>query len=196
MVSELWLIRHGETEWSLTGAHTGRTDLPLTARGQQRAALIGCYLKGRLFSLVLASPLERARETCRLAGYGDVARIDPDLQEWDYGAYEGRTTADIRKDAPDWSLWEAGVPGGETINMVAERALRVIACAEDAGGSVALFAHGHILRVLTACWLGLPAATGRLFALGTASLSVLGHERETKVISRWNRCFSEDADGG
>jgi broad specificity phosphatase PhoE len=186
MLQELWLIRHGETEWSLSGAHTGRTDLPLTPRGQERAAAIGRYLNGSTFALILTSPLQRARETCRLAGYGEAAQIEPDLAEWDYGAYEGRTTAEIRKERPDWSLWRDGVTGGETIDQVAARARRVIDRAAKAGGDVALFAHGHVLRILTACWLGLPPIEARLCALDTGSVSVLGYERETRVISSWN----------
>lgn len=183
---ELWLVRHGETAWSLSGKHTGRTDIPLTLEGERQAALIGKYLGGRSFSLVLASTLARARETCRIAGYRSVAQIEPDLQEWDYGAYEGRTTTDIRNGRPGWSLWEQGVPGGETIQQVAARAQRVIQRAEAAGGDVALFSHAHLLRILAACWLQLPPSAGRLFALATASLSILGYERETRVITRWN----------
>jgi probable phosphoglycerate mutase len=190
--SQLWLIRHGETEWSLSGAHTGRTDLPLIATGKERAATLRNYLAGKPFALVLTSPLQRARETCRIAGYGDVAQIEPNLSEWDYGAYEGRTTSDIRKEAPDWDLWTMGVPGGETIEQVATRARLVIERASAAGGDAALFAHGHILRILTACWLDLPASAGRLFALDTASVSVLGYERECRVIQHWNRCPADD----
>lgn len=186
MAAQLWLIRHGETEWSLSGAHTGRTDLPLTKRGEERAAAVGQFLKSRQFALVLTSPLARARETCRIAGYGEVARIDPDLKEWDYGEYEGRTTDEIRKGRPDWSLWRDGVPGGETIEQVADRARRVIARAQRAPGDVALFAHGHILRILTACWLDLPPDAARLFALSTATVSTLGYEHETRVITSWN----------
>jgi len=184
--SEIWLIRHGETAWTISGAHTGRTDIPLTENGRRHAREIGAQLAGRPFALVLTSPLQRARETCRLAGYGDVTQIDPDLHEWDYGAYEGRTSAQIQKEAPGWTIWTGAVPGGETIQQVAARAQRVIERALGAGGDVALFAHGHFLRVLTACWLGLPPDAGRLFALSTASLSVLGFERETRVISEWN----------
>lgn len=186
MAAQLWLIRHGETEWSLSGAHTGRTDLPLTKRGEERAAAVGQFLKSRQFALVLTSPLARARETSRIAGYGEVARIDPDLKEWDYGEYEGRTTDEIRKGRPDWSLWRDGVPGGETIEQVADRARRVIARAQRAPGDVALFAHGHILRILTACWLDLPPDAARLFALSTATVSTLGYEHETRVITSWN----------
>ena len=183
---EIWLIRHGETEWTITGAHTGRTDIPLTEAGRQSAEAVGRYLAGRPFALVLTSPMQRARETCRLAGYGESAETDADLCEWDYGAYEGRTSAEIQKEAPDWTIWTGTVPRGETMGQVAARAARVIARAESAGGDVALFAHGHLLRVLTACWLRLPGTDGRLFALSTGSVSVLGHERDTRVISRWN----------
>jgi len=189
---EIWLIRHGETEWSLSGQHTGRTDLPLTAAGERHAGQIGRFLAGRPFALVLTSPLQRARETCRLAGYAAVAQADPDLREWDYGAYEGRTSAQIQESVPGWTIWTSPVPQGETIQQVAARAGRVIARASAAGGDVALFAHGHLLRILTACWLGLAPDAGRLFALGTASVSELGYERETRVISGWNLNASAD----
>jgi broad specificity phosphatase PhoE len=186
MSGQLWLIRHGETEWSRSGAHTGRTDLPLTDAGREKAAALAQRLSGRRFALVLTSPLQRARETCRLAGYGDVAQVEPDLAEFDYGDYEGRTTEEIWKTAPGWSVWTGGAPNGETLDQVATRARRVIERASKAGDDAALFAHGHILRVLTACWLGLPPADGRLFALDTATISVLGYERETRVIRGWN----------
>ena len=186
MAGNLWLFRHGETEWSLSGAHTGKTDLPLTDAGRARAEAMGRYLKGRNFALVLTSPLSRARETCRLAGYGDVTQVDSNLMEWNYGDYEGRTTAEIRKDRPGWSLWVDGVPNGETVEQVYQRARAVIERAAAAGGDVALFAHGHILRILTACWLGLEPAGGRLFALGTGTLSILGYEHDTRVITLWN----------
>jgi probable phosphoglycerate mutase len=191
MAHEIWLIRHGETEWSRSGAHTGRTDIPLTAEGRARAAAIGRYLAGRRFAMVLVSPLERARETCRLAGYGDVAQVEPNLREWDYGEYEGRTTAEIRQTRPGWLLWKDGVPGGETIEQVGARADAVIARALAADGDVALFAHGHVLRILAARWIGLAPDGGRLLALDTASLSRLGYERETQVITRWNLSVSE-----
>lgn len=191
---EIWLIRHGETEWTLSGAHTGRTDIPLTAAGERHAGEIGRYLAGRPFALVLTSPLQRARETCRLAGYGGVALTEPDLREWDYGVYEGRTSAQIQESVPGWTIWTSPVPQGETIQQVAARASCVIERASRAAGDVALFAHGHLLRVLTACWLGLPPGAGRLFALGTASLSVLGHERETRVIARWNVAAQNSSD--
>ena len=186
MPGELWLIRHGETEWSRSGQHTGRTDKALTEVGREKADALGQRLAGRKFVLVLTSPLERARETCRLAGYGDVAQVEPNLREFDYGDYEGRTTADIRKEAPAWSLWTSETPNGETLDQAGARAQTVIDRAVQAGGDAALFAHGHILRILAARWLGLPASGGRLLALSTASLSLLGHERETRVITRWN----------
>jgi probable phosphoglycerate mutase len=185
-MNELWLVRHGETEWSRSGAHTGRTDIALTEAGREKARAIGRRLGGRRFALVLSSPLARARETCALAGFGEQARVEPNLREWDYGDYEGRTTAEIRADRPDWFLWRDGVPGGESVACVAARAQAVIGVAAAAGGDVLLFSHGHLLRILAACWLGLPADAGRLLALGTASISTLGYERETRVITRWN----------
>ena len=186
LANRLWPIRHGETEWSRSGAHTGRTNIPLTPAGEAKAAAIGRYLGGMKFALVLVSPLQRARETCRLAGYGDVAKPEPDLMEWSYGAYEGRTSAEIRQEVPGWNIWLNGVSGGETVEQVGARARRVIERASAVEGDVALFAHGHVLRILTACWLGLEPAAGRLFAFDTASLSVLGYEREIRVIERWN----------
>jgi broad specificity phosphatase PhoE len=189
---QLWLIRHGETEWSVSGAHTSRTDIPLTARGEERAERIRDYLAHRQFSLVLTSPLQRARETCRVAGYADVAQVEENLREWDYGIYEGRTTADIRKEQPDWSIWDAAPPEGEAVEQVAARTQKVIDRAISSGGQVALFAHAHVLRILTATWLGLPPRAGSLFALGTGSVSTLGFERETRVLSTWNRSFEID----
>lgn len=191
MLRELWLVRHGETEWSRSGAHTGRTDIPLTPEGRARAAALGRQLAGRRFAMVLSSPLARALDTCRLAGFGDEAAADPNLREWDYGDYEGRTTAQIRGDRPDWSLWRDGVLNGETIEQVAARADAVLERVAGADGDAALFAHGHILRILTARWLGLEAAAARLFALGTASISTLGYEHETRVITRWNLSAAE-----
>jgi len=183
----IWLVRHGETEWSVSGQHTGRTDIPLTESGRRQAEALGRHLAHRPFTLVLSSPLSRARETCRLAGYGGVAEITDDLFEWDYGIYEGRRTADIQKDVPGWSIWTTAIPTGETVEQVGERVRRVIARAAAAPGDVALFAHAHVLRILTACWLDLPPVNGRLFALGTASISVLGYEHDTRVISVWNQ---------
>ncbi|HEX3744823.1 MAG TPA: histidine phosphatase family protein [Bryobacteraceae bacterium] len=182
----IWLIRHGETAWTLTGAHTGRTDLPLTDAGRENAMAVGRWLAGRKFAMVLTSPLARARETCRLAGYGDVAQLDPDLLEWNYGDYEGRTTADIRQQTPGWNLWRDGPLHGETVEQVGARAEAVLARVAAADGPVALFAHGHLLRILTARWLRLAPDCGRLFALATATVSTLGFERDTHVISQWN----------
>lgn len=184
---ELWLIRHGETAWSLSGAHTSRTDIPLTDRGRERARKIQEYLRGKNFSLVLTSPLHRARETCRIAGFGNVAQIDDDLREWNYGAYEGRTTKDIQKEIPGWSVWTNPIIDGESMEQVAERANRVIARAATQGGSVALFAHAHILRILAACWIQSPPIMGSKLALGTGAVSTLGFEHETRVITMWNR---------
>ena len=178
------LVRHGETEWSPGGRHTGRTDVPLTATGREQAEAVGRALGEWTFALVLASPLARAAETCRLAGLACEAR--PDLEEWDYGAYEGLTTAEIRADRPGWTLWRDGVPGGETAAEVAARADRVLAEAAAASGDVALFSHGHLLRVLCARWLGLPVEDGAFFALAAGSISWLGHEHEARVVERWN----------
>ena len=183
----LWLIRHGETEWSASGRHTGRSDIPLTAEGRHQALTLGRHLGGRRFALVLTSPLSRAAETCRLAGYGDVARSTGDLREWDYGIYEGRTTADIRKEVPGWTIWTGPIRDGESVEQVGARARAVIAHAQAAPGDVALFAHAHVLRILAACYLGLPALDGRRFTLGTASISILGHEHETPAILTWNQ---------
>jgi probable phosphoglycerate mutase len=182
----LWLIRHGETEWSLSGAHTGRTDLPLTPAGEESARAIGRELAGHEFALVLTSPMKRAVRTCELAGYGDQAQVDPNLSEWDYGEYEGKTTDQIRAIHPGWFLFRDGVQGGETIGQVGARALDVIDRAVKAEGDVALFAHGHILRILTACWLGLPPDDGKMFVMGTGAISTLGYEHETRAILRWN----------
>lgn len=187
MAHQIWLIRHGETEWSASGRHTGLTDVPLTPAGEQQARTLGQRLGGRRFALVLTSPLTRARATCRLAGYGDAAVATDDLLEWNYGIYEGRTTADIRKEHPGWSIWTTTVTSGESVEQVGDRVRRVIDGATSADGDVALFAHAHVLRILAACWIGLAPVNGRLFALGTAAVSVLGHERETRVIQRWNQ---------
>jgi probable phosphoglycerate mutase len=189
--NELWLIRHGETEWSLSGAHTGRTDIPLTENGRKRAEAIGRYLGGRRFAQVLSSPLQRALETCRLAGYGAEVQIEPNLREWDYGDYEGRTTGDIQKENPGWSIWNGAPPDGETMAQVAARADEVLARVQSVDGDVALFAHGHFLRILATRWLGLAPDNGQILALGTASLSTLGYERTTRVITRWNLTVSE-----
>jgi probable phosphoglycerate mutase len=186
---DAWLVRHGETEWARLGRHTGRTDVPLTDVGRDQARALGHRLDGHPFALVLTSPLSRATETTanagKLAGFR-APDIDPDLREWDYGDLEGRLTADIRTEFPGWTIWHGPWPGGETIDQVAARADRVIARVRAAGGDVLLVAHGHLLRVLGARWLGLPATSGSLFALETASVSVLGWEREAPVVERWN----------
>ena len=187
---EVVLLRHGETEWSRTGQHTGSTDVPLTDRGRQEAEALGEALRARGFELVLTSPLQRALDTCRLAGYGDEAQRREDLREWDYGDYEGRKTVDIREERPGWTLWRDGVPGGETVAQVGERADRVIAELRELTGDSVLFAHGHVLRVLAARWVGLEPDAGRLFALDTATISVLGYEREIAVLRSWNHAPS------
>jgi probable phosphoglycerate mutase len=182
---KILLIRHGETEWSASGRHTGRTDVPLTEAGRRAAEGIGKSLAGLRLE-VWSSPLERARETSRLAGFLS-AQFDDDLREWDYGVYEGRTTLEIQEDTPDWSIWLAPIPNGESLDQVAARARRVIDRVTANGMSdAALFAHGHILRILAACWIGMPPLTGRFLALDTATVSVLGYERRTRVIRRWN----------
>jgi probable phosphoglycerate mutase len=183
---DVWLVRHGETDWARLGRHTGRTDIPLTSTGRDQARALGRRLADHPFDLVLTSPLSRASETAALAGYADVARPDTDLQEWDYGTLEGRRTADIRVDHPGWTIWRGPWPGGETIQQVAARADRVVARIRAADGDVLVFAHGHLLRVLAARWLDLEPRAGGLFALGTATISVLGWDRETAVIETWN----------
>ena len=188
-MGELWLVRHGETAWSLSGQHTGRTDIPLTARGREQAQLLGRRLMKKTFALVLTSPLRRATETCELSGQTEHAIPDEDLLEWNYGAYEGLTSAEIRKEFPDWTIWTGGVRGGESADQVGERVDRVIARSVAASGDVALYAHGHVLRILAARWLGLAATAGRYLGLDTASLSKLGYERETRVIRAWNESY-------
>jgi broad specificity phosphatase PhoE len=180
------LVRHGPTEWSVSGRHTGATDLPLTEDGRAAAASLRERLAGHDFAAVLSSPLLRARETAELAGLGDRAELDEDLREYDYGAYEGLTTDEIRERRPGWYLWQDGVPDGETPDDVGARADRVIARAAALQGDVALFAHGHILRVLGARWLELPAAHGANLLLDTAAVCELGYERETRVLAHWN----------
>jgi broad specificity phosphatase PhoE len=180
------LARHGETEWSRDRRHTGRTDVPLTGHGRAEAERLRSEFEGRRFALVLCSPLERALDTCRLSGLGERAQLTEDLLEWDYGDYEGITTAEIRAERPDWNLWRDGCPGGETAAEVCERVDRVIAVLRSLEADAILFSHGHLLRVLTARWLGLGPESGALFALDTGTLSALGYERETPVIRRWN----------
>jgi broad specificity phosphatase PhoE len=180
------LVRHGATEWSVTGQHTGRTDLPLTEEGRDQAQRLAGRLARERFALVLVSPLTRARETARLTGFGEVAEVDPDLVEWDYGDYDGRTAVDIRRDRPGWTPWEGGYPGGETLEELAARADRVLARVRAVDGDVALFAHGHILRVIATRWLEQPPVEAAHYYLSTATVSVLARERETPVIDRWN----------
>ena len=184
----VYLARHGETAWSLSGQHTGLTDLPLTERGEANARALGDRLRGLAFGLVLTSPLQRAKRTCQLAGFGDAAIQDHDLVEWNYGSYEGRRTAEILQERPGWQLFRDGCPGGESPADTGSRADRVIARIRAASGNVLVFSSGHILRVLGARWLGLPAGGGRHFLLGTASVSTLGyeHDRSEPVFKQWN----------
>jgi broad specificity phosphatase PhoE len=180
------LIRHGETEWSRTKRHTGRTDIPLTEEGREQAAKAGPVIEGRDFALVLTSPLKRAKETAALAGLGDRAEEDPDLMEWDYGDYEGRSTADIRKERPGWDVWTGGCPNGEPLAEVGARADRVIKRVCGIEGDVALVAHGHILRILGARWIKLGPEGGARLKLETAAICELGYERENHTIDVWN----------
>jgi broad specificity phosphatase PhoE len=183
----VWLVRHGETEWAKLGRHTGRTDVELTNRGREQARALGRRLAGHAFELVLTSPLSRAAETAAIAGFGARAVADPDLMEWDYGAHEGRTTAAIRADVPGWTIWRGPWSGGETADQVGRRADRVIERIRgSAGGDALVFAHGHLLRVFAARWIGLEPASGGRFELATATLSIVGWERETASIELWN----------
>jgi len=184
----VYLARHGETAWSLSAQHTGRTDLPLTERGEANARALGTRLSGLSFAKVFTSPLQRAVRTCELAGFGEKAEADPDLVEWDYGQYEGRRTVEILEERPDWYLFRDGCPGGETPDQVGARADRVIDRIRAVQGDVLVFSSAHILRVLAARWLGLEAAGGRYFVLSTATLSRLGYEHNLgePVIRLWN----------
>jgi broad specificity phosphatase PhoE len=179
------LLRHGATEWSLSGQHTGRTDIPLLDLGRRQARAAGALLRDETFALVLASPLQRASETCALAGF--LGQPEPDLMEWDYGEYEGRTSADIGTEHPGWSLWVDGVPGGERAADVGRRVDRVIERARQVDGDTLCVAHGHLLRVLAARWLGLPPVGGRLLALDAGSVCHLGWDHESPVVVHWNR---------
>jgi probable phosphoglycerate mutase len=184
-LNRVTLIRHGETEWSRSGQHTGTTDIPLTEQGRALATKLEAALRGKAYAIVLTSPLSRARDTAAIAGFGDAV-VDDDLREWDYGEYEGLTTPQIRERRPGWFLWEDGVPGGETIEAVAARVDRVIRLTQDADGDALLFAHGHLLRILAARWLGQPPGFGRHLVLSPATVSVLGWEREEPAIEVWN----------
>lgn len=182
----VWLARHGETEWSRTLRHTGRTDIPLTAEGEEEARALAAPLAEVSFDRVFSSPLSRARRTCELAGLGDRAEFRDGLLEWDYGDYEGITSAEVHAERPGWLLWTDGCPGGESPEEIGARADGMLEELLAVDGTVAVFAHGHILRVLTARWLELAPADGRHFGLGTATLSRLGWEHDYRVIQRWN----------
>ncbi|HXI81461.1 MAG TPA: histidine phosphatase family protein [Verrucomicrobiae bacterium] len=184
--TRLVLVRHGETEWSRSGRHTGRTDIPLTDRGREQAVRLGRVLRGRTFSRVVSSPLVRALDTCRLAGFGDRVELVDDLREWDYGAYEGRTRAEIAAEVPGWTVWTHPIIGGESLAELGQRADRVIADLLPTGGDVLAFAHGHILRVLSARWIEQPPVLGSRLDLATATVSELGWEHQVRVIEGWN----------
>ena len=186
MATELWVVRHGETAWSRERRHTGLTDVPLTDEGRGQAAALRPWLTGHVFERVLTSPLGRARETCALAGCEPRAEVDDELREWDYGDYEGTTTAQIRERHPGWVIWRSDPPGGERLAQVAARCDHVLARLAAVQGDVLLFAHAHVLRVLTARWLGLEPAAARLFALEAGHLAVLGYEHDGAVMLRWN----------
>jgi broad specificity phosphatase PhoE len=192
--THIYLARHGETAWTVTGQHTGLTDLPLTPHGERNAGNLGKLLAGVSFAGVMTSPLLRARSTCELAGFGGQAVADPDMVEWNYGEYEGVTTVDIRKERPDWDIFRDGCPNGETAADVGARADRVIERIRAVPGDVLLFSHGHFLRVLAARWLGLDPTSGRLLYLNTAALSVVGywHDIDDPVIRLWNDCRHVD----
>lgn len=185
---QIYLARHGETAWTITGQHTGLTDLPLTERGERNAVSLGDRLSGLTFAAVHASPLRRARQTCDLAGFGGVAQIDPDLVEWNYGEYEGLRTIDIRKERPDWRSFRDGFPGGESVEEIGARADRVVGRLREIEGNVLLFSHGHFLRFLAARWLGLPPDNAKYLVLTTASLSIVGYEHNLQepAIRLWN----------
>jgi probable phosphoglycerate mutase len=185
LIPEIWLVRHGETEWTVSRQHTGTTDIPLTAVGEERARALSAMLRSRSFALVMTSPLQRARRTAELAGFGDAV-VDPRLVELNYGEYEGRTTAEIHEQSPDWYLWRDGSPGGESMKEAGARADAVIEELSSAAGDVLLFGHGHFSRVLGARLLGLPASEGRLLILSPAAICVIGAEHQQRAIKRWN----------
>jgi len=186
---QIYLVRHGETAWSLSGRHTGLTDVPLTERGERNAARLSGRLESVNFNQVLTSPLQRARRTCELAGLRQHAELDPDLMEWDYGEYEGQRTTEIQQTRPGWNLFRDGCPGGETLELISARADRVVDRLRRASGPVAIFSHGHFLRVMTARWLALPAIEARRFLLKAATLSILGYEHNSfdePALVLWN----------
>lgn len=185
-VQQVYIVRHGETEWSLSGQHTGTTDIPLTERGRQVARLLRPILAKESFRLTLTSPLQRARETCVLAGFEETANSEPDLVEWNYGRYEGLTPDQIHATAPGWQIFRDGCPGGEQPGEIGARVDRVIAKVRAVEGHVVLFAHGHVLRVFAARWLGLPPSAGQHFLLGTATSNILSYYRDVPAIKRWN----------
>lgn len=193
-VQELYLVRHGETEWSLSGQHTGRSDIPLTLNGRRSAARLAPFLSSKTFDLVLTSPLQRARMTCELAGLGPFAQDDADLLEWNYGDYEGLTSPQIRAERPGWMIFRDGCPNGETADEVGARVDRVIARVRATKGHVALFAHGHVLRVLAARWIGLAPSGGSRFLLDTATISVLSSYRGVPAVRSWNGTEGVDDD--
>ncbi|WP_458072273.1 histidine phosphatase family protein [Rhodanobacter sp. BL-MT-08] len=187
---EIWLIRHGETEWSLSGQHTGRTDIPLTENGRRQAEALEPVLAKQPFDHVLCSPLTRAQDTCRLAGLGAQMELETRLLEWNYGIYEGRKTQDIRQETPGWSVWDSPMPEGEDVAAIQQRAESLIGHLLTLDGRIALFAHAHILRVLAGCWMVDDARLGAHLVLGTASISKLGFERDERVIAQWNALHS------
>jgi broad specificity phosphatase PhoE len=188
---EIWLIRHGETEWSLSGQHTGRTDIPLTEHGRAQARSLRPVLAAQPFDLVLCSPMSRARDTCAEAGLGGQAEEELRLSEWDYGIYEGRKTKDIRAEDPDWSVWTSPIPQGESVEEIQARAESLIQRLLATSGRIALFSHAHLLRVLSGCWMGDSAVLGAHLLLDTASVSVLGFDRETRALKQWNVRYSQ-----
>lgn len=186
MRPEVWLVRHGETEWSLSGQHSGRNDIPLTAHGEEEARAVAPLLAATKFDRVYCSTLQRARRTCELAGFSSRAKFDPELQEWDYGDCTGRTREEISRTYPDWNVWDGPVPGGESAAEIGRRARLTVDRVRPLAGRTLIFAHGHFLRVLTAQWLGLPPEAGRHFSLYTSAVSVLGEEAGSPTIVTWN----------
>jgi len=188
MADEIWLLRHGETEWTLTGQHTGSTDIPLTENGRKQAEMLKPKLADKKFKLVLRSPMKRSEETCRLAGWADHAQVDPDIVEWQYGEYEGKSTPQIRKETnnPEWTIWDHPPQKGESLQQLSDRADRVVEKISKVDGDVAIFSHGHFLRLITMRWLKFPAITGRLFILETGTVTVLTTQRGYNVLRKWN----------